>query len=146
MAGLGMTSMGAAPFGVGTPAEAVAPPTSLPIANRFINWQTKDYEVGSDGELKRMPTVRHRVLVILSTTLGSSSVLPQLGLKLPDRIDKTYAQLADKAIRLALQPMVTAKELKIQAVRVTRNQVIGRVDHIVIFTDLTTGNADTVTI
>lgn len=146
MAGLGTTALGFTPFGVGTPDEAVAPPTSLPTASRFLNWRTKDYEVAADGELKRMPTVRHRVLVILSTTLGSSSALPELGLRLPDRIDKTYPQLADKAVRLALKRMVDARELKVQAVTVARSQVTGRVDHIVAFMDLTTGNAETVTI
>lgn len=146
MAGLGMTSLGSTPFGVGTPAEAIAPPTTLPSASRYVNFRTKDYEGSSDGEIRRMPSVRHRVLMLLGATLGSSTVLPELGLKLPDRIDGRYAQLAEQRIRAALQPLVTSKELRIRFVRVTRSPVAGRVDHIVAYDDLTTGNPDTVTI
>jgi hypothetical protein len=144
--GLGLFSLGATPFGFGTPVVAQAPPTTLPNANRFINFRTKDYERGPDGELRRMPSTRHRVLVILSTTLGSATVLPGLGTKLPERIDQRYPQLAEQAIRLALRPMVAANELKILFVRVVRSPVSGRVDHTVGFVDMTTGNSDTATI
>lgn len=146
MAGLGMTSLGMTPFGVGTPATAAAPPTSTPTATRFLNKDTRDYEVAPDGELKRMPSVRHRVLMLLGAKKGSSTVLPELGLELPDRIDGRYAQLADQRIRAALNPLIRSKELRITAIRVTRSPVTGRVDHLIAYADLTTGNPDTVTI
>jgi len=146
MAGFGETELGLTPFGTGTADGTAAPPTTLPSTSRYVNFRTKDYEVADDGEYKRMPSVRHRVLMILSTTLDSAAALPGFGLKLPARIDKRYPQLADHAIRLALKPMVRAGELKIEKIEVTRSSVTGRVDHVVKFKDLTTGNPDTVTI
>jgi phage baseplate assembly protein W len=146
MAGLGMTAGGISPFGVGAPDGAFAPPDTRPTASRFVNWRTKDYEVAENGEVKRMPTVRHRVLMALGMTKGSSSVLPEDGLQLPDRIDNRYAQLAEQRIRAALSSLVKAKELRINFVRITRTEITGRVDHLVSYTDLTTGNAETVTI
>lgn len=134
------------PFGVGTPDEAQAPPTSAPDASRYLNNRTKDYETGGDGELRRMPSLRHRVLMIASATLGSSTVLPGLGVKLPDRIDGRYQQLANQAFRAAFKPLTDSKEMRIRFIRVTRSPVAGRVNHIIAYDDLTTGNPDTVTI
>ena len=143
----GISSLGVTAFGLGSPESTQAPPDTKPTQSRFLNFRTKDYEIGANGEVKRMPNVRHRVLVVLSTTLGSSTVLPNLGLKLPDRIDNRYAQKAEQAIRLALRPMVDRRELRINFIRIDRDKLnSGRVDHVVAFTDLTTDNSETVTI
>ncbi len=145
--GFGATSWGITPFGFGTPDSTQAPPDTVPTDSRFINFRTKDYETAANGELKRMPNIRHRVLISLSTTLGSSTVLPKLGLKLPDRIDSRYPRLAELAIRAALSDMVVAGEIKINFINVIRDTTNqSRVDHVVAYTDLTTGNSDTVNV
>lgn len=146
MAGLGLTPLGVTPFGLGTPDGTQAPPDTKPAGVRYINYLTKDYERADNGELKRMPPMRQRVLLVLSTTLGSSTILPGLGLRLPERIDKRYPQLAEQAIRSALKPMVQSRELRVDFVRVNRTNNPGRVDHQVGYTDLTTGNTGTVTV
>lgn len=145
MAGFGLTPIGLTPFGLGTPEGTQAPPDTKPEGARFINYRTKDYERAANGELKRMPVTRHRVQMVLSTTLGSSSVLSELGIKLPDRIDSRYPQLAEQAIRKGFKRMVDRKEIRILFVRISRTDNPGRVDHVVGYMDLSTGNSDTVT-
>lgn len=146
MAGLGNTALGITPFGTGTPEGTDGPPDTKPTATRYINFRTRDYEVADNGEIKRMPAIRHRVLMALSTTKGSSSVLSEFGVRFPGKIDNRYAQKAEQAIRLALSPMVRARDLRINFVRVERSAITGRVDHLVSYTDLTSLNADTVTV
>jgi hypothetical protein len=146
MAGLGATPIGSTPFGAGTPIEAVVPPEAPLASSRFINPDTKDYETQADGEYKSMPTVRQRAVIALSTTLGSSAGLQESGLRLPDRIDERYNQRAYQAIRRALAFMTDPGEMRIDGITTPESQVIGRTEHIVAFTDLTTGNADTLTV
>lgn len=146
MAGLGLIPLGITPFGFGTPDGTQAPPDTRPTGSRYLNFRTKDYEVADNGELRRMPPTRHHVLMALGTTEGSSTVLGELGLKLPERIDRRYNQLAEQAIRKALRPLVQRQEIRILFVRVNRTDNPGRVDHQVGYQDLTTLNSDTVTI
>lgn len=144
MAGFGAVAVGSTPFGAGTPAEAIAPPENLPEAARFINHFTGDYEAADDGEYKRMPITRQRVLIALGTLFGSSSVVPDLGAKLPDIIDDSYDRRAEQAIRRAVEDMVVAQEIRVEAVIIERQG--GRVTHTVKYRDLTTSNPDTVTV
>lgn len=145
MAGFGGFSIGSTPFGAGTPAEAVEPPDGPPLGARFLDATTRDWVVGEDGEYQRMPLVRQRVLLRLATLLRSSSVLPEFGVRLPDRIDNRYQQKADQAIRAALADMVLAQEIKILRIDTKLGNPTGRVEHTVSYMDLTTGNSDTVT-
>jgi phage baseplate assembly protein W len=146
MVGFGGFPIGSTPFGAGTPVDAIAPPENKPERARFLNPITGDYEVDDDGEYKRMPIVRQRVLLRLGTLRGSSTVLPNFGLRLPERIDARYKQGAEEAIRVALADMITNREIKIVRIDTTIGNPTGRVEHTVVYTDLTTGNSDTVTI
>lgn len=114
--------------------------------SRFINPDTKDHEVSDDGEYKAMPTVRQRALIALSTTLGSSASLTEHGILLPDRIDERYPQRSSQAIRRALDFMVKAGEMRIDGITLLDTAVTGRSEHLVAYTDLTTGNTGTLTI
>lgn len=146
MAGLGGSPIGSTPFGAGTPVDAIAPPEAALASSRFINPDTKDYETQDDGEYKAMPTVRQRAVIALSTTLGSSAGIQDAGLKLPTRIDERYDQRAYQAIRRALAFMTNAGEMRIDGITTPESRVTGRTEHVVAFTDLTTGNADTLTV
>ncbi len=146
MAGLGGSPIGSTPFGAGTPLEAIVPPEAPMQGSRFINPDTKDHEVGDDGEYKAMPTVRQRAVIALGTTLGSSASLTEHGIRLPDRIDERYPQRSAQAIRRALDFMVKAGEMRIDAITLLDAEVTGRSEHRVSYTDLTTGNTGTLTI
>ncbi len=146
MAGLGGSPIGSTPFGAGTPLEAVVPPDAPMQGARFINVDTKDYQTGDDGEYQAMPTVRQRALLALSTTLGSAASLLEHGIRLPDRIDERYPQRSSQAIRRALDFMVKAGEMRIDAITLLDTRVTGRTEHQISYTDLTTGNTGTLTI
>lgn len=146
MAGLGGTPIGSTPFGAGTPVEATAPPDAPMQGSRFINVNTKDYETGDDGEYRAMPTVRQRALLALNTTLGSSASLLEHGIRLPDRIDERYPQRSSQSIRRALDFMVKAGEMRIDGIMLLDTAVTGRSEHLVSYTDLTTGNTGTLRI
>lgn len=146
MAGLGGSPIGSTPFGTGTPIEATAPPDAPMQASRFINTDTRDYEAGDDGEYKAMPTVRQRAMIALGMTLGSSAAIQNHGLKLPDRIDERFPQRSALSIRQALDFMVSHGELRIDSITLPDSGVTGRTEHLVAYTDLTTGNTGTLTI
>jgi hypothetical protein len=143
MAGLGVTPAGVTPAGMGTPTEVAAPPDPASLAN-YLNPRTGDYGVASDGGIERMPLLRHRVLMLLKTELGSAAPESNIGLRLPAKIDKTFPQRAKEAVRAALEP-IPKSEMRIDAIDVL---VVGtgRADITVSYTDLTTGNSGTVTI
>ena len=146
MAGLGGAPLGSTPFGAGTPVEVSAPPDAPLQEARFLNVDTKDYETRSDGEYKGMPSVRQRMVMALGTTLGSSAVLQENGLRLPSRIDERFPQGAEQAIRRAVDFMVSAGEVRVDSILLVESQVTGRTEHLVSYTDLTTGNSGTLTV
>lgn len=146
MAGLGGAPIGSTPFGAGTPIAAVAPPEAPLQDARFINPVTKDYEAGTDGEYLAMPSVRQRMVMALGTTLGSAACLQESGLRLPNRIDERFPQRSEQAIRRAVDFMVKAGEVRVDAVTLAASEFTGRTEHLVSFTDLTTGNSDTLTV
>lgn len=146
MPGLGGTPIGSTPFGAGTPIAAVAPPEAPLQDARFLDPITKDYEAGADGEYLAMPSVRQRMVLALGTTLGSAAGLEGAGIRLPDRIDERFPQRSEQSIRRAVSFMVTAGEVRIDGVVLLPSDFTGRTEHLVSFTDLTTGNSDTLTV
>jgi hypothetical protein len=142
MAGFGTAPIGTSPFGIGTPVSADPPPSTSAEQGSFLDYRTRDYELDEEGEFKRMPITRQRVLMLLSTELDSATALPGVGVSLPKRIDKRFPQIAEQNIRLALAPI--GDDIRIDAV--TPRTQGGRADILVAYTDLTTGNSDTVTI
>lgn len=145
MSGLGDSSIGLdTPFGIGTPDDATPPPTLAPQGARFLDPLTKDYSVGSDGEYLRMPTLRQRVLIALSTVKASSSVQQTAGLALPNVIDANYERRAQFSVKSALSFLVAAGEIRIDAVTVAFPRP-GRDEITVAYTDLLTGEMDSAT-
>ncbi len=101
MPGIGTSSIGSTPFGFGTPVEAPEP-ADLSDRARFVDPATKSYSLASDGEYQRMPLVRQKVILALTTNKGSSSVLPEFGLKLERKIDDSFVQRQEQNVRDAL--------------------------------------------
>jgi hypothetical protein len=143
MAGLGLFPIGSTPLGSGTPVVASAPPSDIPEQANFLDPVTGDYVVQSDGALQRMPNTRHRVLMCLKTELGSAAHEPTVGLELPRRMGTTFEQQAKGAVLSALE--LIGDDIRIDDVIVLRVGT-GRADITVAYTDLTTGNSDTLTV
>ena len=143
MAGLGILPIGPTPLGAGTPDLAPAPPDGLPDLANFFNSSAGDYVVADDGSLERMPIVRHQVLMLLSTELGTAAHEPSVGLKLPKKMGRDFEQRCREAVLLALEPI--GADIRVDGIGVKRMGT-GRAEITISFTDLTTGNSDTVTI
>ena len=140
MAGLGLFPVGSTPFGAGTPVEATAPPTAIPELANFLDPRTGDYVVQADGSYQRMPVVRHRVLMLVKTELGSAAPEPDIGLRLPQKMDQSFEQRARQAVTRALAP-ISSEDMHIDGIPVERSGM-GRADITIEFTDLTTGESD----
>jgi hypothetical protein len=140
--GLGASMMGGGPFGSGTPATASAPPSDVPTFANYLNPVTRDYVIQDDGSNQRMPIVRHQVLMLLLTERGSAAE-PDIGLKLPAKMDQSFEQRARQSVAMALEPI--GDDFRLDSVPVERT-AMGRADITVEFTDLTTGNAETITL
>lgn len=139
-------SMGVAPTGFGVGDPAPVPPTG-PWGSRYINPATGDYEYDpATRQLKQMPAVRQRFVLKLTTLLGSSSVRPDDGIRLPRKIDASVQREIDDAVRQTMrQETDVEKVARIVAVTVERDpQNSGRAAVVVAFTDLTTGTEDQV--
>ncbi len=146
MPGLGLAPCGFFALGFGQDEEIQGPPEDPIVGATFINPRTRDYEVNDDGSYQRMPVTRHRVLMLLQTQLDSSvrvDANEAIGLKLPEKIDQSFKQKAEQAVRRCLEPL--AGDIRIDAVNTTVRPT-GKVDITVEYIDLTTGNADTATI
>jgi hypothetical protein len=90
-----------------------------------------------------MPPIRQRVLYALGQEKGSAIFLPDDGVDYPDKIDDRFDAKVDRTVRLSLDRMVRVeKVIRIDSIQV---EVSGsRARPIVEYTDLTTGERDTV--
>jgi hypothetical protein len=145
MAGFANSPLGITPFGTGTPAVAQAPPANPPEGARYLNPATRDYERDDEGEYKRMPVTRQRVLLALTTLFNSSSVLVNQGLKLPKKMDVHFEQRVRVAVQNELAFLVSEGAMRLDGVTVERT-TIGRARIKVDFTDLATRERDSVVI
>lgn len=146
MPGLGLAPAGFFALGFGQDEEILGPPEDPIVGATFINPRTRDYVAQDDGSYQRMPVMRHRVLMLLMTELGSAVNVDNqeaIGLRLPQKITPSFQQEVDQAVRAALLPI--GNEIRIDAVT-TIVLPTGKVDITVSYTDLTTGNSDTVTV
>ncbi len=134
------------PFGLGTPVAAVAPPKGEITLSRFIDPVTSDFAINeATGHLQEMPSVRQRFLILASTILGSSSVLPNLGIDLPVLIDDTFARRVDVSVRASARHMTDVERVaRIDRVVVDPGS-LGRVAVRIEYFDFTLGQADSVT-
>jgi len=142
--GLGVKSVGLFPFGYGTPVTGAAPADG-PSGVRYLNFQTRDYEVdATTRQLKQMPSLRQRVLIRLMTLVGSSTVQPTFGISLPDRMGDGFERIVNTAVRSAFRQETTIEKImridQISTVKLSS----GRAQITLIFTDLKSGNVDRV--
>ncbi len=111
---------GSGPYGTGTPATATVPAPPGPDAGKYISHVTGDYEREADGSYKRMPRIRQRVVLALGTIAGSSSVLPKLGTKFPDKIDDSFDYRVKAEVQRALLDLTNSGEIRIDAITIER--------------------------
>ena len=140
-----MSVLGAVPWGLESEDAAPVPPLESRTMVRYIIPQPGEYEIDpATGQFKRMPAVRQRFLLKATTVLGSSSVLRDMGIKLPGEMDSTFVARMQAAIRVAFrQETDVDKVARIEQIIVERNPR-GRAGVLVHYTDLTTGESDTV--
>ncbi len=147
MSGAFDSPLGSTPFGAGTPLPAGAPPTGLSTFVRFIDGVTGDFQQdAATGHLAQMPLVRQRVFLALVTRLGSSSVLPGFGLKRPTKIDNSIVRTMQAAARVALYQLTDVEKVVRIDDLIVEQVTSGRVQLTVLYTDLSTGNPDKVTV
>lgn len=124
---------------------APIPPVLRPAGARYVNPRTGDYEVLSTGELARMPVVRQRVLLAVTTLLGSSSVVPGFGAQIPRKIDATWERRARNSIRLALSQLADVERvIRIDTILFAETNTVGRRQITISYTDLVTTENDAV--
>lgn len=141
--GFGTDPLGTSPFGIGTPVAAQPLPEG-PAGSRYLDPLVGDYRVGQLGQLGQMPPVRQRVLLALRTLRGSSTVLPGFGLVLPRKLDEKAEANVRNAVLAALRRMTDVERvLRVESV-VAQKHPGGRLAVLVAFSDLTTGQRDTV--
>lgn len=143
--GWGQTTFGTVPFYVGSTVPLTAPPARKPGV-AFLDPLTGDYVIGSDGELSKMPSTRQRVMLICTTKLGSAAAATQMGIQLPSKIGDGFEEQAETAIRTGLQPLVDDGSLTLDAVSADRTSVTGRARLTIEYTDLRSGEKETVAV
>jgi phage baseplate assembly protein W len=85
-------------------------------------------------------------LLLAATLLGSSSVLPDLGIVFPTIIDDSFARRVDVAIRSAASHMTDVEKVaRINKVSVTTGS-LGRVLVLIAYDDLTLGVSDSISV
>lgn len=130
--------IGSTPFGMGMPVAAPLPATQGPALSRYIDPGTGDFVINADvGQLASMPSLRQRVLLIMSTALGSSSAMPTLGIPRPRKIDQAYVNTTRAAIRRAFVNLTDIERvMQIQDIAVEK-QTTGRIQITLVYRDLT---------
>ena len=107
---------------------------------RYINPGTRDYQIDPDtGDFARMPAVRQRMLILALTVRGSSSVLPNMGVRLPKIMNEAFERRVAAEVRAAARQMTDVEKVaRIRDVLVERTGT-GRAEITIVYDDLTTG-------
>ena len=129
--------IGSSPFGFGTPVAAPLPATQGPALSRYINPGSGDYEIDATvGQFASMPALRQRVLLIMSTEIGSCLAMPQLGISRPRKIDQSYVASTRAAVRKAFYRLTDVERvMRIQDILVEK-LTNGRVGLTLVYHDL----------
>lgn len=125
--------------------DLTAPPPEPPTMVRYINPVTRQLEISTaTGHFVSMPRLRQRVLIILMTVRGSSSVLQRFGLEVPDKILSTIQADMQQSVARAFDRMVRVeKSMRIDDVTIDVGS-FGRVGIVLTYTDLATRQSDQV--
>lgn len=144
MAGFGQNPLGLTPFGLGTPDPPSDPPTGN-WGSRWINPVTRDFEQDPvTKQFKQMPPLRQRVYLAIAETRGSSTVRPNDGFRLPEKMGDGFEQLVESRVREALRYLTDVEQV-MRIDRILVNRVNSQRASIVVqFTDLETNQPDQV--
>jgi len=132
-------SIGSTPFGFGTPVAAPEPATKGPALSRYINPGSGEYEIDPiAGQFADMPSIRQRVLLIAKTELGSSTALPDLGIRRPKKIDQAIEARMRAEILRAFNRLTTIERvIEIKSIEIVKLSS-GRLAWTMEWIDLTT--------
>lgn len=137
--------LGSTPFGSGTPSPAAAPPSQLSQFSRYLNPGSGDFEVDPDtGQLKQMPAVRQRFLLLARTVRGSAAAMPEFGIRMPAKIDGAFAHRMRASVRDAARQMTDIEKIATVDDVLVEQLSSGRVQVTIVYTDLTTGQTGSV--
>lgn len=139
--GFGTSPAGAFPFGFGAE-EEVATPTSPTAFSRQIDPATKDYAI-ENGAFKRMPPLRQRVVLALSTLRLSSTVLRDWGVGVPRKMGSAAEAEVDASVRLALRQLAEVERAIVIDSVTTERGSGGRARAVVRWRDVMTDTTNT---
>lgn len=112
MSGVGFSAAGNSPAGYGEAESTTAAQPNL-IAARYINPQTRDFEVDDDGRYLSMSPLKQRIYLMLATNYGSAIGLPKFGSKITQikvLNDRTPGAV-QSAVRDALKQLTDVEKL-----------------------------------
>lgn len=133
--GFGTSSLGLSAFGGGDPTSGSSPPIATQ-ASRYVNPDTRDYEVDPTTRgFRRMTGLRQRIQLALSTLRGSSTTLQTWGVTIPRKVTASFAAEVEQSVRAALSQLTDVEKL-IHVDRVDVYQYAMRSRVTVFFTDL----------
>ncbi len=146
MSGLGLFSAGLGPFGIGTPDAPAAIPAPG-AGSRYINPASRDYQQdASTRQLAQMPGVRQRVLLALTTLLGSSTAVRDFGTRRRSKMGTTYDAEVRADVTSALRQLVEVEKIVVlESISVQRGGG-GRSLITVSYRDLTIQQSESVTV
>lgn len=138
MPGFGDSSFGTSVFGFGevTPTD---PRATMPVLARHIDPTTKDF-VPAGRTLQATTPVKQRLLIALSSELGSGAAAPELGIRVKGmKMGRGFEAMMRDRVRIATRQIVEVeKKAKIIDVIVSRKGNQGLLT--VFFLDLTNPN------
>jgi phage baseplate assembly protein W len=145
MPGFGSAPFGSSGAGLGVPVHASAPPDG-PAGSRFIDPVTKDYAIDSTtGQLQQMPPIRQRVLLALTTVLGSATTLPGFGMTFPRKMGDRFEGQVKNAVAAALYQLTTVEKVIRVTNVIVEKGAAGRSRTTVQYVDTSTNTEDQAT-
>lgn len=142
--GFGTSTAGLVPAGLYDETEPAAPPKPTEFS-RFVGTDGRYLIDATSGNFARMPRLKQRIVLAVSTLLGSSTVLPEWGLSIPKKMGQTFDAQVAVAIRKALRRLTDVERLMlITEIRVERDTWRARAT--VVYTDLSNGQTDEVAV
>ena len=146
MLGIGRQRAGRTGAGLGE--AGVAPPPPIPAQGAPFLTSEGNYVIDpASGDIGRMPSARHQVLLALQTVGASATADTSLGENKPTKIGTSFAANAEASVRRALQPLVERRIISLDGVSVTVSRSApGTVERVVSYTDLLNQAADKVTV
>lgn len=142
--GFGTAPLGFAPFGFWSPPTFAE--RKIGIANaRALDPRTKDLLM-EDGRFLEMGGVQQKVFLAITTKKGSVPGLPDFGVSFVgiEHKTKNFKKDVQDSIRVALQPMITRKEIKLLEIIINESLNQAQID--VLYMNLSTKKQENVKI